>query len=67
MKFKTKEDYMMHCKTQAGNIITNLKIKIDFTSPRFSATKIITWKWRVDESDKGGYNIILGRYILTAL
>ena len=53
--------------TQAGNITTNLKDKVDFTLPTVSATNVLTRNCYVDESAKGGYNIILGSYILTEL
>ena len=51
--------------TQAGNITTNLRVKVDFTSPALSATNLATWNCHVYESDKGRYDIILGRDILT--
>ena len=31
------------------------------------ATKIVTWDYHVDDSAKGRYDVILGRYLLTAL
>ena len=55
----------MQWHTQAGSISTNMKVKIDFTLPELSTTKIVTWKFHVDDSDKGRYDIILGRYLLT--
>ena len=39
---KTKIDAFMQSHTQAGNLTTNLKVKIDFTSPKFSARNIVT-------------------------
>ena len=39
--------------TQAGNITTNLKVKIDFTLPALSVTNVVTWNWHVDYSAKG--------------
>ena len=33
----------MQLHTQAGNITTNLKVKIDFTLTELSATKTVTW------------------------
>ena len=48
-------------------IITNLKVKIDFNLPELRATKIMTWNYHVGESAKGRYDMILVRYILTAL
>ena len=57
----------MQWNTQAGNINTNLKVKIYFTSPALSATNVVTWNCHVDDSSKGRYDIILGRYLLTEL
>ena len=50
---------------QAGNITTNLKVKIDFTLPGFSATKTVTWECHVDDSTKSRCNMILGIDLLT--
>ena len=47
----------------AGNITTNLNIKIYFTLIELSATKTMTWNCHVDEYAKGRYDIILERYI----
>ena len=58
---------MIQWHKQANNITTNIKVKIDFTLPKISATKIVTWDFHVDESDKGRCYTILGRDILTAL
>ena len=43
------------------------KVNIDFFSPEFSATKIMTWKFNVDVSTNGRYDMILGRDLLTSL
>ena len=56
----------MQWQTQAGNITTNLKVKLDSTLPEISVTKKVTWKYNVDDSTKFRYDIILGRYLLTA-
>ena len=56
----------MQRHTLAGNITTNMKVKMDSTLPKFRATKL----WRgsfVDDSAKGRFNMILGRYLSTAL
>ena len=42
-------------------------MNVDFCLPEFSATKIVTWKFHVDESTNNIYGMILGRYLLTAL
>ena len=36
-KLKTKNDYVMKCWAQMGNLTTNLKVKIDYTLPEFRA------------------------------
>ena len=51
----------MKWHTQAGNITTNLKVKIDLTLPEFSATEMMKWNYHVDESAKDRYDIILVR------
>ena len=66
-KLNPKKDDVIQWKTQADNIITNLKVKIYFTSPELSTTNTMTWNCHVDEFSKGIYDIILGRYLLTAL
>ena len=57
----------MQYHTQAENITTNRKVEIYFTLPSLSATNVVMWKCRVDDSDKGRYDMTLGRYILTEL
>ena len=42
-----------------------MKVRIDYNLPEFSATKIVMWECHMDESAKGRYDMILGRYILT--
>ena len=49
----------MQWHTQAGNITTNIKVNMDFTLTDISATNVMTYIWHVDDSYKGGYNIIL--------
>ena len=39
-KLNTKIDTVMQCHTQEGDTTTNLKVKIDFTLPELSATKL---------------------------
>ena len=53
----------MQWHTQAGNITTNIKVKVYFTLPKLSATKMVTWNCHEDESDKDTYSMILGRYL----
>ena len=53
--------------TQAGNITTNIKIKVDITLPTLSATNVVMWKNHVNYLAKVRYNMILGKYLLTKL
>ena len=64
-KIYPEGDAPMQWNTQARNIMTNLKVKIDFTLPALSATNVVTWNFQVDDSAKGRYDMILGRNILT--
>ena len=57
----------MQWHTQVGNITTNIKVKVDFALPALIATNVVMWKFHVDYSAKGRYDIILGRDILTEL
>ena len=50
---------------QSVNITTNLKDEVGFTLPEISATNIVTWKFHVDDSSNGRYNIILEKNVLT--
>ena len=58
------KDAPIQWHTQAGNITTNLKVKLDFTLPALSAMNVVMWKFHVDDSSKGRYDMILGRDIL---
>ena len=51
----------MQWHTQAGNITTNIKVKIDFTLTELSETNVMTGTFHVGESTKGLYDMILGR------
>ena len=57
----------MQWHMQAGNITTNLKVKLYFTLPSHSAMDVVTWKCHVDDSARGRYDAILGRDLLTGL
>ena len=63
-KLYNGNDAVMQWYTQASNISTNLKVKVNFTLPELSATNLVTWKYNVDDSAKGRYNMILGKYLL---
>ena len=58
---------MKQRQTQFFNLTNNHKDKKYFILPEFSATKIVTWGFHVDDSTKGRYDMILGRYILIEL
>ena len=64
-KLRPEKDAVMQWQTQARNINTNIKVNVDFTLPELSATNVVTWKCHEDDSDKGGYDMILVRYLLT--
>ena len=51
----------MQWHTQAGNINTNIKIRIDFTLTELSATNVMTWNFHEGESARGVCAMILGR------
>ena len=44
-----KEYAVMQWNIQSGSITINLKVKIDFTLPKLSATKIMTWDIHGDD------------------
>ena len=52
-KPSTEKDALMQWHTQAGNITTNIEVKVDFTLLALSATNVRTWKCHVDDSTKG--------------
>ena len=66
-KLDPEKDAAMQRKTQAGNIATNFKVQVDFISPKLSMTNFVTFKCHVYDSTRGGYYMILGRYLLTEL
>ena len=54
-------------ETQAGKFTTSNKVNVEFCLLGFIVAKIVTWKFQVVESTNSRYNMILGRYLLTAL
>ena len=58
---------MVQWHKQVGNIAANLKVKIYFTLPEFSATEIVMCDCHLEDSDKGRYDMIPGRYLLISL
>ena len=55
-----KKHAAVQFQTQAGNITTNPKVKLDLTLPALSATNVVAWKCHVDDSAKVRYDMILG-------
>ena len=66
-KLKHKETAKTLWETQSGKFTTSKKVNVDFFLPEFSATKIVTWIFHVDESTNSVYDMILGRDLLTAV
>ena len=64
---KQKEPEKIHGKPKKRSFATSKKVNVDFCLPKFSATKIATWKCHVDEYSTGRYAMILGIDLLTAL
>ena len=64
LKISPEKYAVIQWHTQAGNITTNLKVKVYFTLPVLSTTNGVTWKCHADDSAKSIYDMILGRYIL---
>ena len=59
-KLASEKYSLMQWNTQARNITTNLKVKVDFTLSALSATNVVMWKSHMDTSAKGRYDMILG-------
>ena len=66
---KIHPENMLWCSDTRNLLISLLilRLKCISTLPTLSATNVVTWKCHVGESDKGSYDIILGRYLLTKL
>ena len=54
-------------ETQARKFTTSKKANIDFRLLGFSGTKIVSWNCQVDNYTNSRYDMILGRYLLTAV
>ena len=66
-KLNPDQYYVMQRHTQASNITTNIKVKVDFTLPALSVTNVVMWECHADDSTKDGYYMILGRDLLREL
>ena len=69
MKSKLKQKYFTTTawETQAGKYTTSKIVNVHFCLPELSVTKIVTLKCLVNESTERRYNMILGRYVITAM
>ena len=54
-------------ENQSGKFMTLKNVNVDFCLTEFSGKQIVTWKFYVDKSTNGRYDMILGRDLLTAL
>ena len=54
LKSKWKINATTQWHTQAVKFMTNNKVKINFFLQEFSAIKIVTWEFHVDEKNKVG-------------
>ena len=66
-RLKHKEAAKTTWETQAGKFTTSNKVNVYFCLLEFSATKIVTWKCQMDESNNFRYDIILGRDLIPTL
>ena len=64
-KLRLEKYSAMQWHTQAGNITTNIEVKVDFTFPALSANNVVTWKFHVYDYSSGIYDMILGQDLLT--
>ena len=47
--------------------MTSKKVNVDFCLPEFSATKIVPWKFHVDNKTNSRYDMILVRDLIATL
>ena len=67
LKLYLEKYSVMQWHTQAGNSTTNIKGIVDFTFFSLSTTHVVTYKWNVDDSANGRYDMNLGKYLSTDL
>ena len=53
--------------TGSGQLKTKFQADIKFTLPELSNSKIINWNFRLTDNEDLGYDMILGRDIMTKL
>ena len=66
-KLKNKQIETTTWETQAEKVQAPNKANVDFCLPKFSATKIVSWKCHVDKKTNIRYDMILGRDLINAL
>ena len=66
-KLNPRKKALLQCHAQAGNITTNINVRIDFNLPELSVTNILMWNFDVHDSATGKYEMILSRNLLTEL
>ena len=66
-KLKRKNSTNTMWQTQYGKFMTTNTEKVDLCLMEFSATKIMTWKFHVDDYIEIRYAMILGRDLLTTM
>ena len=54
-------------ETQAGKFTISKKVDVYFCLPEFSATKIVSWKFQVDNQTNSRYYMIIVRYLINSL
>ena len=54
-------------ETQVTKLTTSKKVNVDFFLPEFSETKIVSWKFHLDNQNNSRYNMILVIYLIHAL
>ena len=54
-------------ETQAGKFTTSKKVDVYFCLPEFSATKIVSLKFQVDNQTNSRYYMIIVRYLINSL
>ena len=54
-------------KYTSRNFTKTFMVKVEFSLPVLSATKIVTWKCHMDDSLSGRYDMVIGRHIFSKL
>ena len=62
-----KEDDVLQWHTQTGNITTYLKVNMGFTWPKLMATKSMMCDFFMDNLSRERYDMVLNKYLITAL